>query len=73
METLFDTEPPLDEENDTYRVSVTLCLKRCGFETWMVIDNGDPPPAHHRSKLPRLEAALEAEGKKLVIGIEAHA
>jgi len=28
---------------------------------------------HHRSKLPRLEAALEAVGKKLVIGIEAHA
>ena len=28
---------------------------------------------HHRSKLPRLEAALEALGKKLVIGIEAHA
>jgi antitoxin HicB len=26
---------------------------------------------HHRSKLPRLEAALEALGKKLVIGIEA--
>ena len=28
---------------------------------------------HHRSKLPRLEAALDAMGKKLVIGIEAHA
>jgi antitoxin HicB len=28
---------------------------------------------HHRSKLPRLEAALEALGKKLVIGVEAHA
>ena len=28
---------------------------------------------HHRSKLPRLEAALEAVGKKLVIGIEANA
>lgn len=28
---------------------------------------------HHRSKLSRLEAALEALGKKLVIGIEAHA
>jgi antitoxin HicB len=26
---------------------------------------------HHRSKLPRLEAALEALGRKLVIGIEA--
>jgi len=25
---------------------------------------------HHRSKLPRLEAALEALGRKLVIGIE---
>lgn len=25
---------------------------------------------HHRSKLPQLEAALEAMGKKLVIGIE---
>ena len=28
---------------------------------------------HHRSKLPRLEATLEAVGKKLVICIEAHA
>lgn len=28
---------------------------------------------HHRSKLPRLEAALEALGKKLVIGVETHA
>lgn len=28
---------------------------------------------HHRSKLPRLEAALEALGKKLVIGVEARA
>lgn len=28
---------------------------------------------HHRSKLPRLEAALQALGKKLVIGIEANA
>jgi hypothetical protein len=28
---------------------------------------------HHRSKLPRLEAALEALGEMLVIGIEAHA
>lgn len=28
---------------------------------------------HHRSKLPRLEEALKAMGKKLVIGIEAHA
>jgi antitoxin HicB len=28
---------------------------------------------HHRSKLPRLEAALEAMGKRLVIGVEAHA
>jgi antitoxin HicB len=28
---------------------------------------------HHRSKLPRLEAALEAMGKKLVIGIETQA
>ena len=27
---------------------------------------------HHRSKLPRLEAALEVLGKKLVIGVEAH-
>ena len=26
---------------------------------------------HHRSKLPRLEAALEVLGRKLVIGIEA--
>jgi antitoxin HicB len=26
---------------------------------------------HHRSKLPRLEAALEVLGKKLVIGVEA--
>jgi len=28
---------------------------------------------HHRSKLPRLEAALEVLGRKLVIGIEATA
>ena len=28
---------------------------------------------HHRSKLPRLEAALEAMGKRLVIGVDAHA
>lgn len=27
---------------------------------------------HHRSKLPRLEAALAVLGKKLVIGIESH-
>jgi antitoxin HicB len=27
---------------------------------------------HHRSKLPRLEAALEALGKSLVIGVEVH-
>ncbi len=25
---------------------------------------------HHRSKLPRLEAALEALGRRLVIGVE---
>jgi antitoxin HicB len=29
-----------------------------------------PLDPHHRSKLPKLEAALEAMGKKLVIGIE---
>ena len=31
-----------------------------------------PLDPHHRSKLPRLEAALEAMDKRLVIGVEAH-
>jgi antitoxin HicB len=47
----------------------TELAKRLGADEKEIRRLLDP---HHRSKLPRLEAALEALGKKLVIGIEAH-
>jgi len=47
----------------------TELAKRLGADEKEIRRLLDP---HHRSKLPRLEAALEAMGKKLVIGIEAH-
>lgn len=46
----------------------TELAKRLGADEKEVRRLLDP---HHRSKLPRLEAALEALGRKLVIGIEA--
>jgi len=49
METLVDIEIPADSENDAYRLSVPVRLKRCGLETRLIVDNGDSPPAHHRS------------------------
>jgi antitoxin HicB len=48
----------------------TELAKRLGADEKEIRRLLDP---HHRSKLPRLEAALEVMGKKLVIGIEAHA
>ena len=48
----------------------TELAKRLGADEKEVRRLLDP---HHRSKLSRLEAALEVLGKKLVIGIEAHA
>jgi antitoxin HicB len=48
----------------------TELAKRLGADEKEIRRLLDP---HHRSKLPRLEAALEALGKRLVIGIEAHA
>ncbi len=47
----------------------TELAKRLGADEKEIRRLLDP---HHRSKLPRLEAALGAVGKKLVIGIEAH-
>lgn len=46
----------------------TELAKRLGADEKEVRRLLDP---HHRSKLPRLEAALEALGRKLVIGVEA--
>lgn len=46
----------------------TELAKRLGADEKEIRRLLDP---HHRSKLPRLEAALEALGKKLVIGVEA--
>jgi antitoxin HicB len=46
----------------------TELAKRLGADEKEVRRLLDP---HHRSKLPRLEAALEALGMKLVIGVEA--
>lgn len=48
----------------------TELAKRLGADEKEIRRLLDP---HHRSKLPRLEAALEVLGKKLVIGIEARA
>jgi antitoxin HicB len=48
----------------------TELAKRLGADEKEIRRLLDP---HHRSKLPRLEAALDALGKRLVIGIEAHA
>ena len=47
----------------------TELAKRLGADEKEIRRLLDP---HHQSKLPRLEAALGAVGKKLVIGIEAH-
>jgi site-specific DNA recombinase len=49
METLVDIDIPAASENDAYRLSVPVRLKRCGLETRLIIDNGDPPPALQRS------------------------
>ena len=46
----------------------TELAKRLGADEKEVRRLLDP---HHRSKLPRLEAALEVLGRKLVIGVEA--
>ena len=46
----------------------TELAKRLGADEKEVRRLLDP---HHRSKLPRLEAALEVLGRKLIIGIEA--
>ena len=46
----------------------TALARRLGADEKEVRRLLDP---HHRSKLPRLEAALGALGKKLVIGVEA--
>ena len=47
----------------------TELAKRLGADEKEIRRLLDP---HHRSKLPRLEAALEALGKRLVIGVETH-
>jgi antitoxin HicB len=55
------------KEADIYNSELAKRLATDGKEIRRLLD------PHHRSKPPRLEAALEAMGKKLVIGIEAHA
>ena len=49
MEAQGNTDTTANSENDAYRLSVPVRLKRCGLETRLVLDNGGPPPAHHRS------------------------
>jgi len=49
QETQDDTGTLVDSEKDAYRISSPVCLKRCGLETRLIIDNVDPAPAHHRS------------------------
>jgi antitoxin HicB len=52
------------------RIRNTELARRLGADEKEVRRLLDP---HHRSKLPRLEAALAALGKRLVIGIESRA
>jgi len=60
------------------KAALYMAVRECGIKNTELADRLgadekevrrllDP---HHRSKLPRLEAALEALGRKLVIGVE---
>lgn len=49
METQDDTGTLVDPVKDAYQISTPVCLKRCGLETRLIIDNVAPAPAHNRS------------------------